>query len=384
MKKDVVGIICEYNPFHNGHVYHLSKVKEMFPDALVVLVMSSSFTERGDISIINKWDKTKLALLYGVDLVIELPYFYATNSSDYFSYGSIKILNELNCDYLVFGSEINNIDILDKIASVQINNQEFDNLVKKYIDDGNNYPTSLSLAIKDLTNEKIDTPNDLLAISYIKQIKLLNSNIKPISIKRTNDYHDKKLNDSITSATSIREALNNNLDIKDYVPKEAIDKIIKIDYQRIFNFLKYKILSSNDLSIYLDVNEGLDNRIKNSILKAHNLDELINLIKTKRYTYNKIKRILLHILTNTKKDDLKRLNKITYIRVLGFSNDGKKYLKKIKKESKLPIITNYHELNDYILDYELNITRLYNYLINNEELDLIELKSIPIIKESLQ
>ena len=381
MKKDVIGIICEYNPFHNGHVYHLSKVKEMFPDSLVVLVMSSSFTERGEISILSKWDKTEIALSYGVDVVIELPFFFATNSSDYFAEGSIKILNLLNCNYLIFGSEINDIDKLNKLADIQINNKEYDNLVKVYLDKGNNYPTSLSLAIKDLTKEKIDTPNDLLAISYIKQIKLLNSNIKPISIKRTNDYHDKELKNDITSATSIREAINNSIDIKKYVPLETYNRIQNVDYNKYFNLLKYKILSDNNIDNYLDVNEGLDKRIKSSVLKANNLDELIKLIKTKRYTYNKIQRILVHIYTGTTKDEFDKLNKITYIRVLGFTNNGKKYIKDIRNTSSIPIITNYHELDDYILDNELKITYLYNNLINKEELNLKELKSIPIIKE---
>ena len=381
MKKDVVGIICEYNPFHNGHVYHLSKVKELFPNSLVVLVMSSCFTERGEISLLNKWDKTDIALNYGVDIVIELPFFYATNSADYFAEGSIKILNELNCNYLVFGSEINDIDKLNKIANTQISNKEYDKLVKEYLDKGNNYPTSLSLAIKDLINEKIDTPNDLLAISYLKQIKLLNSNIKPISIKRTNNYHDKEIKDVITSATSIREAINNNKDIKKYVPIETYNSINKIDYTKYFNLLKYKILSENNLDKYLDINEGLDKRIKKAIIKANNLDELINLVKTKRYTYNKINRLLLHIYTGTTKDEVDKLNKLTYIRVLGFTNNGKKHIKEIRNNTNIPIITNYHELDDYILDNELKVTYLYNFLINKEELNLIELKSIPIIKK---
>ena len=380
MKKDVVGIICEYNPFHNGHVYHLSKVKELFPDSLVILVMSGNFTQRGDISIINKWDKTELALSYGVDLVIELPFFFSTNSGDYFAEGSIRILKELNCNYLVFGSELNDLNELEKLATIQINNKEFDNLVKKYTDLGNNYPTSLSLATKDLTNTSIKSPNDLLAISYIKKIKELKANIKPISIKRTNDYHDKKLSDSITSATSIREAINNDVDISNYVPKEVIKKINKIDYQKYFDLIKYKILSDNNLDNYLDINEGLDKRIKKVINKANNIDELIKLIKTKRYTYNKINRLLLHIYTGTMKDEVNKLNKLTYIRVLGFTKNGKKYIKEIRDTSSIPIITNYHELDDYILNNELKVTYLYNYLINKEELNLIELKSIPINK----
>ena len=381
MKKEVVGIICEYNPFHNGHIYHLNKVKEMFPNSLIVLVMSSCFTERGEVSLLNKWDKTDIALTYGVNLVIELPFFYATNSSDYFAEGAIKILNELNCDYLVFGSETNDLDNLIELADIQLNNKEYDKLVKEYLDQGNNYPTSLSKALYELSNIKVSEPNDLLAISYIKQIKLLKSKIKPVSIKRTNDYHSKELNDSITSATSIREAIKNNLDITKYVPIETKKKLIDYDESRYFDLLKYKIISTNDLSIYLDVNEGIDKRIKKNILKANNLDELIKLVKTKRYTYNKLQRMFLHILTDTKVSDYETLNKLTYIRVLGFNTNGKKYLKEIKKDSRIPIITNYHELDDEILNNELKITYIYNYLINRDDLNLIELKSIPINKK---
>ena len=381
MKKEVVGIICEYNPFHNGHIYHLNKVKEMFPNSLIVLVMSSCFTERGEVSLLNKWDKTDIALTYGVNLVIELPFFYATNSSDYFAEGAIKILNELNCDYLVFGSETNDLDNLIELADIQLNNKEYDKLVKEYLDQGNNYPTSLSKALYELSNIKVSEPNDLLAISYIKQIKLLKSKIKPVSIKRTNDYHSKELNDAITSATSIREAIKNNLDITKYVPIETKKKLINYDESRYFDLLKYKIISTDDLSIYLDVNEGIDKRIKKNILKANNLDELIKLVKTKRYTYNKLQRMFLHILTDTKVSDYETLNKLTYIRVLGFNTNGKKYLKEIKKDSRIPIITNYHELDDEILNNELKITYIYNYLINRDDLNLIELKSIPINKK---
>ena len=381
MKKEVVGIICEYNPFHNGHIYHLNKVKEMFPNSLIVLVMSSCFTERGEVSLLNKWDKTDIALTYGVNLVIELPFFYATNSSDYFAEGAIKILNELNCDYLVFGSETNDLDNLIELADIQLNNKEYDKLVKEYLDQGNNYPTSLSKALYELSNIKVSEPNDLLAISYIKQIKLLKSKIKPVSIKRTNDYHSKELNDAITSATSIREAIKNNLDITKYVPIETKKKLIDYDESRYFDLLKYKIISTDDLSIYLDVNEGIDKRIKKNILKANNLDELIKLVKTKRYTYNKLQRMFLHILTDTKVSDYETLNKLTYIRVLGFNTNGKKYLKEIKKDSRIPIITNYHELDDEILNNELKITYIYNYLINRDDLNLIELKSIPINKK---
>ena len=377
MKK--IGIICEYNPFHNGHIYHLEKIKDLYPDSIIILVMSTSFTMRGEISLLNKWDKTSIALKYGIDLIIELPTFYSTNSADTFAEGAIKLLNHLKCDYLVFGSESDDIELLKKLANIQINNKNYDRKVKEYMDQGNNYPTSMSKALSDLANNSINLPNDLLGLSYIKEIIKQKSNIKPITIKRTNNYHNEKINSSITSATSIRKAINDNIDIKNVVPKETLDKIITYNIQdNYFKLLKYKILSNmNDLSVYLDVDEGLDNLIKKNIIKVNNLNELIESIKTKRYTYTRLNRMFIHILLNIKKSDIKILKEINYIRVLGFSNMGKKYLKEIRKIIDIPIITNYSDISNKNLDFELYVTCIYNEIINQNDLNLIELKSIP-------
>lgn len=374
MKK--IGIICEYNPFHNGHIYHLQKIKEMYSDNMIILVISTSFTMRGEISILNKWDKTRIALSYGVDLVIELPTFYSTNSADTFAEGAVKILNYLDCDYLVFGSESNDIDTLKKLANIQINNQDYDNKVKEYMDLGNNYPTSMSKALKDLSGEIINLPNDLLGLSYIKEIIKQKSKIEPVSILRTNDYHNE-------GASSIRLAIKNKDDIKKLVPKETLNRIITDDTSdNYFKLLKYKILSDmNNLNSYLDVDEGLDNLIKKNIIKTNSFDELIEIIKTKRYTYNRLNRMFIHILLNIKKEDVEKRKSINYIRILGFSKLGKKHLKEQRKKLSIPIITNYSNINDNNLDFELYVTSIYNEIINKPELNLTELKSIPIEKE---
>jgi len=374
MKK--IGIICEYNPFHNGHIYHLQKIKEMFPESMIILVMSTSYTMRGEISILNKWDKTSIALNYGVDLVIELPTFYSTNSADTFAEGAIKILNYLNCDYLVFGSESNDINSLIELANIQINNQKYDELVKYYMDKGNNYPTSMSKALNDLGGKNISLPNDLLGLSYVKEIINQKSNIKPITILRTNNYHNE-------GATSIREKINNNEDIKNLVPKETLDKVITDNINTTyFNLLKYKILSDiNNLNTYLDVDEGLDNLIKKYIIKVNSYSELIEKIKTKRYTYNRLNRMFIHILLNIKKDDVDKLKEINYIKILGFSKLGKKHLKDLREKSKIPLITNYSDITSNNLNFELYVTNIYNEIINRNDLNIIELKSIPINKD---
>ena len=373
-----IGIICEYNPFHNGHLYHLEKIKEKYPSSTIVLVLSGNFTQRGEISIINKWDKTALALNYGVDLVVELPFIYATQGADIFAKGSINILKELKVDMLIFGSESNDIDTLYNLANAQINNKEYEKLVKDYLDKGENYPTAMSKALKSITGITIDKPNDLLGLSYIKEIIKQNASIKVETIKRTNDFHNKELTNSITSATSIREGLKNSIDITKFIPKETnkyINNNYNMNINNYFKYLKYKIISEEkNISKYQTVDEGIENRILKYINKSNTLDELIEFIKTKRYTYNKLSRMFTHILTSLTKEEAKNI-KLEYIRLLGFNNKGKQYLNKIKKEINIPILTKYSSL----LKLELKVISIYSLIIK-EDLITQEYKNKPIIK----
>lgn len=356
-----IGIICEYNPFHFGHIYHLDKIKESYPDSNIILVMSGNITQRGEISLINKWDKALLALKYGVNLVVELPSIFC-QSADIFAKGAISVLNELKVDKIVFGSELNDKDILIKLANAQLSDN-YEALVQKYSKE-NSYPTACNLALKKLTDLEINTPNDLLGLSYTKEILKNNYQIDIVTIKRTNDYHSKNLH-KISSATSIREALKNDIDISLYVPKEVMESIDKrFQLENYFPFLKYKILSSDDLTIYNDINDNLANRIKKSIINSQSLEELISTIKTKKYTYNRIKRILLFILIDFKKIDNDLILK--YIRVLGFDKKGKDYLKKIKHITKLPIITNYSNSNG-LLNFEDKINNILSLVLNKDE-----------------
>ena len=206
----IIGLIAEYNPFHNGHLYQINKIKEMYPDSIIIAVVSSCFTQRGDVSILNKWNKTQIALDNNIDIVIELPFVYATQGSDIFAKGAITILEKMKIDTLVFGTESDNLDIINLIADTQINNPNYNIIVKKYLNKGINYPTATNNAVNDLTGYKIDSPNDLLALSYIKQIKIDKQNIKIINIKRTNSYHDEKIKNNIASASTIRKLNLNN------------------------------------------------------------------------------------------------------------------------------------------------------------------------------
>ncbi len=351
---EIIGIICEYNPLHNGHVYHIDKIKELYPDSLIVCVVNGYFMERGEISVLSKEDKVRGALNHNVDIVVELPFVYGTQASDVFAFNSILLLNELKVDRIVFGSESNNIKLLEKVANIQLNDPEYQTRVKEYLDEGINYPTAMAKALN--IEEDITTPNDLLGISYIKSIKKINNRIKYECIKRTNDYHDNDSDSNIVSASNIRVRLSNGEDVSKYVPKDIKDKIIKIDEDKLFTLLKFKLLTDKDLSVYLDVDEGIEYRIVRNINQARTLDELVESIKTKRYTYNKISRMLTHILIGLTKRDNDELE-LDYMKILGFNKRGQDYLNSIKKDVELSM-----NRESVIYKYELIASNIFKQI----------------------
>ena len=374
MSKHIVGIIAEYNPFHNGHLYHLEKIKEMFPNSPIILVVGGAFTERGDISILNKWEKAEIAIKNEIDLVVELPFPFSCASADIFANGAISILNNLGVTDLVFGSESDDIEGIKKLVETELSNSDFDSLVQVYLRMGYNYPTSLSKALEDITGDCFKLPNDILGICYVKAIYSNNYKITPHTIKRTNDYHSKELDKmsirSISSATSIREALLNNKDIKESIPAITYNylknkKIPKLDDY--FNLLKYKIISSNDLTIYNLVDSGIATKLKKEILNSYSFDELINKIKSKNSTYAKISRMLIYILCDYTKKQAKEFREITYIRLLGFSNKGRDYLNRIKKDIDIPIISKFTREKDKMLEYEYKITKIYSLVFAKDK-----------------
>ncbi len=319
---NIVGVIVEYNPLHNGHKYHIEQIKEKENPDLIIGIMSSSFTNRGDLSIFDKFIKTFHALELGIDLIIELPLIYSMERADIFALKSINILNEIGVNKIYIGSEENNILLYEKAYNLL---NENDNLIKKYISDGYSYKESISKII----NLK---PNDMLGYSYYKIIKDNNYNIDLKTIKRKESNFNDLIpsNNYIASAYSIRS----NLELlNDYCPSFVLkDKNKILDQNKIFKYLKYEILSktNNELKEIFFVDEGLENKL-HQIINYDSLDSFISFLATKRYTKTRIKRMLMYILLNVKKIDAENALNENIIRILGFNEKGKNYLNNIKK-----------------------------------------------------
>ena len=322
---ETIGIICEFNPLHNGHVYFLDSIKRRYPESRIVLVMSGYFTERGDASILSKYDKVKLSLLYGVDLVLELPVLYTLNSADFFAEAAIKILSMAHVTRIVFGSETDDVTRLLEVAKIQLNDSKINVDIKSALSEGLNYPSALSKVL----GETFDS-NDILGIAYIKAILNGNYDISFETVKRTNSFNDLELDDNIVSAENIRYKIYNDDNIDKYIPNYNGIQLVKVDNNKMFELLKYKIITSKRLDCYLGVDEGLENRIKDVIKTANGLNELIEMTKSKRYTYVRIKRMFTHILLGIEKEDM--AYNIDYARVLGFTSSGQKLLKELNSE----------------------------------------------------
>ena len=358
---NIIGLIVEYNPLHNGHIYQINEIKKIYPDSLIILCLGSYFTERGDIGILSKEEKIKISLEYGIDIVVELPIMYTVQSADIFAYQSIKILNALGIDTLVFGSESNNLNLLKELANKQ-DDIKYQEKVKEYLDKGCNYPSALAKALEVDFEFKA---NDLLGISYLKAINKINKRIDVQTIKRTNEYLDTQSNDIIVSDSNIRKRFFNKEDVSKFTP--CSKALVKPDYDLYFKMLKLKIMTSRDLNSYLDVSEGIDNLLKKVIMESHSLEELVLKIKTKRYTYNRLNRMFLHIVLGIEKDYPDEV----YLRILGFNKKGQEYIKTKK------IKENYKNTDCYNL--ELRGSCLYD-MLTNENTYAFEIKNQPIIK----
>lgn len=365
----VIGVVAEYNPFHNGHYYHLQATKEITGAEYCVAVISGNFTQRGDTSIVNKWAKAYMAICGGADLVIELPTVYSISSAENFASGAVKILDNLKVvDAISFGAEANDLATLNNIANVLYEEPKaYTNILSHELKKGISYPAARENALMMYLNDikryanTLSSPNNILAIEYLKALKIQKSKLEPIMIKRKKVYYnDNKIVDDFASATAIRKLLQDGeyANLRKVIPRSSytiigqesrkggmVLSLAKYEKEIIYALRKMTVEEIADLP---DVSEGLQFAIKNAANEANNLKDLISNIKSKRYTQTRIQRILLYALLGIDKKLMENSRKVVpYVRVLGFTQKGKSLLSEItRRNPKLNIITSLKKYMD--------------------------------------
>ena len=414
---NITGLIVEYNPFHNGHIYHLQKSLEKTNADASIAVMSGNFIQRGEPALFDKFSRAKAAVESGVDLVVELPSIYASQSAELFAKGSVSLLNSLGCvNSICFGSEEGNIDALYLIASILcLEPQEFKEKLSSYLSEGMLFPTARNKALFDYINSPdfsfgdnfngidlseerlndiLSSSNNILGIEYIKQLISLKSEIKPFTIGRIHsEYNSEEISGNINSATAVRKKLheiisskeNNSSDIDELIksiqtstditnsiPESTLNMItsnIEKGFLPIYPEYFFETLISTiirdkkNLESYFDISEGIENKIFKAALVAKDYEDLLNLIKSKRYTMTRIKRCLNNILLGVTKEDMefaKKIDTIPYVRILTFNSKGREVIREIKKSSEIKIINKFSEVEHFMDD------KNFKFLIEND------------------
>ena len=353
-----IGIVAEYNPFHNGHLYQIEEIKKrMGKDMLTVAVVSGDFVQRGEFSYFDKWQKTEMALNHGVDIVVELPLYYSVQNAEIFSRMSTKILDYMELDFQVFGAEEEDIKVLDRIIELQ-EKEEYKKNLMELMKKGNSYSTSQKLALSEYGYGDTVKSNNILALEYMRTMKKENLGIKPYIIKREiSDYNEIEIEEgrkSIASATFIREEMLRNSGNPENIRKFISEKTYEIlervyisdrtdDGQlewknlknSMFKFLKYKLLMETKkeiIKIY-DMNDEIYARIYRGVSKSNTYEVFLKEVKSRNFSIKRIERIVLNILLNVTKKSVDF--KLDYIRILGFNQKGQEYLKQLKKNKKV-------------------------------------------------
>ena len=406
----IVGLVVEYNPFHNGHLYHLNKSKEVTNATHSIAVMSGNFLQRGEPALFDKYTRAQIAVSNGVDLVVELPSLFACQSAEIFSHGAVTLLNSLNCiDSICFGSEEGDIQILYQIASILTNEPiQFKNILKAYLAEGLLFAVARSKALYDYisSNNLLDIPeeklntilnssNNILGIEYIKSLIRIKSNIKPYTITRIkSEYNSEIISSNICSATAIRKVLKDYCELSDisnvvpYHTLYAIENSIKKEFNPMFDEYYFDIIKQiivrdiNNLNSYFDVNEGIENKIYKSVFTSNSLDSLQQDIKSKRYTLTRVKRILNNILLGITKEDMNKVKSISYIpyvRVLAFNHKGREIIKQIKLNSDICIVNKFANIDfnsdtlfETLINYDIKASNMYNLIYYKNNLDKLK------------
>lgn len=361
----VIGIVCEFNPFHNGHKHLIDSVKA--DGDIVVCVMSGNFVQRGEPAIFSKEVRVKSALMNGADIVLELPFLYATASAEIFASSSVKILNAFGCDKIAFGTENTTLSQLENAVDVLLS-VDFDKKIKKHLENGISYPKARQMAYEEYNSDcDISSPNNILAIEYISTIKKNNYSIPPITVNRKGaDYNDNFAVDEFASATHIRNLINENKDFEKYVPdnayeiyKNALEKGEYLNAEK-FNISALSILRSIDAinPKIANMAEGLENRIASAIKISSDINEVYDNVKTKRFTHSRIRRAVLSTIMSVTNDDLQI--PVPYCRLLGFNTKIANNLGDLAKKCSLPFVVNYSDIVNLNKDVALQVFGLEN------------------------
>ncbi|OQP07886.1 hypothetical protein B1690_00925 [Geobacillus sp. 46C-IIa] len=373
-----VGIIVEYNPFHNGHWHHLQETKKTTEADCVIAVMSGNFLQRGEPAIVSKWARAKMALAAGVDLVIELPYVFAVQAAEQFAYGAVQLLDALGCQELCFGSESGDITAFLAAAETLFQQKgKFDVLVRAGLARGQSFPKANAEAWRQLGSAPLDLskPNNVLGFAYVKAIRQHKLAIVPRTIPRlAAGYHDESFSHpSIASATSLRKALGKTGQLEQiaaYIPPATAEQLRRYretygrwhDWEAYFPLLKYRLLTATEgeLRRIAGVEEGIEYRLKQKISGAETFAAFIAATKTKRYTWTRLQRLCVHVLTNFTKEEQNQASAPTYIRLLGMNDNGRRYLQQVKKKLMLPLAAKAAKLNgDPLYEQEKKATAVY-------------------------
>lgn len=381
---NIIGIIIEANPFHNGHQYFINKIKNDFSPDVIIALTTTSFTMRGEISVIDKFSKTQALLDAGANLVLEFPFVLATQSSDYFSINALSILNQIGINQLICGCETDDESILQQFYQIEqseIFKTTFKENLKKYTSYKKTFSITLSLlGIDQYLIDLFNQPNFTLSYQYYKTIRCCFPHIKLKLIKRTNHYDDLSLSYKIVSAKAIRQAIINQKKTNKYVPFQyQYTNIIQAE-QQIFNLLQYQLLIKNYNNKLID-KEGTIYYLRKNISNCYSYSELINKTINKRYTKARINRTILYIVHNVKQF----FHQIPYLRILGFDQYGINYLHIIPKAIKSLIFSSINEIDEKHLFYniattEIKSTTLFAIITNNNKLIENEYK-LPIRKK---
>lgn len=375
------GVVVEHNPFHNGHLHHIKKTKEITGADVVVAVMSGNFLQRGEPALVHKWARAEMALQSGVDLVIELPYAFATAAASDFAKGSVTLLDAIGCESFCFGSEDGTTQAFTTtLEAIQKNKHLYNATIHESMKTGISYPKSLQQAffkVQEKTNESLvdlSKPNNILGFHYIQAAKQINSSMTPYTIPRIiAGYHeDIQQGVTIASATGIRKALfeDKNLHaLSGYMPKTSMQKLMEWEnewknfgsWETFWPIVQFIILRSSieELRNMAEITEGMEYAFKKAAQHATSFQHFMEQVKSKRFTWTRIQRMLAHIFTNFTAQQQKSEISPSYIRILGMTEKGQSYLNENKKHFKLPIISKVGKVSNEMLLHDCHATTMY-------------------------